>query len=198
MKKSAFSITLLLTALACCNAAAHAGEKHFDGPYIAADVGMRTKNDTQFAGFDFRTVGSFYYSGAAGWRTQTDSGWVFGFEGVFGDIKGYEIQIRASSLGEAPIRNLWSLNSYAGRTFGNDKKNLLYLGGGFASLRAGSETTVNGVRTRTSDPGGGYRLLAGYERALWYGVNFRLQTSYANFKYESDILLGTLGFSYNF
>ena len=185
-------------ALICSTGHVAAQEKHFDGFYIAVDTGIRSAKTIDHAGEQFRTGNKLYYAGAVGWRKQSDEDWVFGLEGTFGDIQGFQHQFFANGLSTARVRNVWSANGYIGRVFGKKKRNLILAGGGYASMRAGFNAVFNGAVFRPSEPGGGYRAFFGYERALFRSIHLRLQGSYFDFGNQVDTFIGTAGLSVNF
>lgn len=190
---------LLLSILSATFAApAQAQEKQFDGIYIAADIGHRSAHSNLAGDEDIRIGSALYYGGAVGWRTQSATNWVWGAEATFGDIDGFQNQAFAGGLNTARVRNVWSANAYIGRVFGPKGRNLISAGGGYASMRAGFNLMANELTFSPSDPGGGYRMFVGYERALFSGINLRLHGSYANFANSVETKIATAGFSYNF
>lgn len=196
--RSVQRLLLFPVLVTCCAVSVHAQDRHFDGFYLAADIGNRTSHSNIVAQEEIRIGGALYYGGAVGWRTQSSSNFVWGAEATFGDIDGFQNQNFAGALNTARVRNLWSANAYLGRAFGANGRNLVLAGVGYASMRAGFNAVANSQVFTPSEPGGGYRLLVGYERALFSSVNLRLQGSYANFANSVETKIATAGFSYNF
>ena len=140
--------------------------KHFDGGYAGVDAGYLDNGEG---------TNGFYYGLNLGFRKQTDSDIVFGVEGTFGqsDIEGANL-------------DHWTALGSIGWAFGDEKRNLFSLGGGYVLLK----TSYNSF----SHTGTGYAAFLGYEHAFGDNLSFRLRAT----TYEFETYIGTAGLSYRF
>lgn len=147
-------------------------EKHFDGGYLGAETGYLDSGDG---------INGLYYGATLGFRKQTDSNLVYGIEGNLGkanvDFAGFN----------NIIDNQWSTMGIVGWVFGNESRDLVSVGVGYASVEvsaAGASATGDGVSS-----------FIGYERAIGSNLSFRMRvTSYDAF----DTFIGTGGLSFRF
>lgn len=167
-------------AVAASATATLAEDKHFDGAYLGADIGLTDG-------------GEFYYGANLGLRKQTESNMVFGVEGRFGD---YAVSETFNILGtpvEAGINYAWAAHGYVGWVFGEDKRNLFKVGGGYNEFHV--KATAGNVSDGAST--GDFGAFIGYERASESNVNFRLQLDYLKIEDSHGGQL-TAGFNYQF
>lgn len=192
------AVLLLCAALSLSLPVRSEEEKHFDGFYLGAEVGVKLKDTIDFAGETFTNTEDRYMGGVLGWRRQKDNGFVWGLEGSYGDTDAFQNQFFAMGLSGARIRDIWSVTGHVGLALGPGRRNLLLVGGGYAHMRAGFDLMANGERFTPGEPGGGYRLLVGYEHAVLNRLNLRLQTSYSNFPNRVNTWIVTTGLVYRF
>jgi len=128
-------------------------KKYFSGGYIGAEGGY----------IDLSGGGSgIYYGGIGGVRTQLDNGLVLGIEGTYG---GADVQY---------LDHVWSISGSIGMVVGEQKKGLLYVGGGYAEAKASG--------FGLSATGDDYMVKAGYEHAL--GKTFSLRGQAASYAFD--------------
>ncbi len=173
-------------------------EKYFDGFYVGAEIGIKLKSTIDFLDETLPNTEDRYLGGVLGWRQQNDDGFVWGVEGSYGDTDAFQHQFFAGGLSGAFIRDIWSATGHMGLALGPGRRNLLFVGGGYANMRAGFDAIVDGVRFTPSEPGGGYRVLAGYEHAIFNRLNLRLQTNYSNFPNQVATWITSAGLTYRF
>lgn len=140
------------SALALFSGAAAAQDKHFDGPYVGADIALTDG-------------GEFYFGALAGIRTQTDNGFVYGAEATLGD---YAVSDTIGAF-NASIDYTWSIGGYAGYVFGESDRNLVKLGAAYNNIHV----AVKGQGESAGATADDYRVYLGYEYA--YEGNWRLR-----------------------
>ena len=158
--------------LALSTTATAQDEKHFDGAYIGAEAGYQDSGNG---------LNGLYYGTTLGFRKQTSNNLVYGIEGNLGkaniDFGGFD----------NVIDNQWSVQGTIGWAFGDEKRDLLTIGAGYAGLKV----SIAGF----SNTGDGISSFIGYERAIGDKFSFRMRvTSYDAF----DTFIGTGGFSFRF
>lgn len=141
--------------------ASQADDKYYDGFFTAAEAGATDEGD-------------FYYGGAIGYRRQTNSNFVYGVEGNFGDFDVNGIDYS------------YAFNGFVGVAFGPSKKSLVVLGGGYTEV----ETDFGS--------NGGSTSFIGFEHALTDTLSLRARTNYIDYGSGSDGVLFTGGVSLNF
>lgn len=165
------SLGTLLLASTCL----HAEEgNNFNGTYLGADIGIEDGGD-------------LYYGGHLGYRHRTNNNLVFGAEGSFGDFSS---SLETASFSSS-IDHTWSATAHVG--FVVDKNNLFYVGAGYQEVRA----SISGLGLNASGSSGGVRGLVGYERAIYDGLNVRLQGSFNDVD-GADVYVFTSGLSLSF
>ena len=159
MKKILCATALLSATLGATSAQAD-DTKYFDGAYVGAEGGYIDAGDG---------ANGVAYGGFAGFRTQTNSGLVFGVEGSFGSA---DIDY---------LDHIWTATGTIGFTVGAEKRGLLFIGGGYASAKASA--------FGYSATGDDFTIVGGYEHALSDTWSVRAKASYLN----EDAVSGTIG-----
>ncbi len=156
---------------------AQIGEKHFEGAFVGADIGIEDSGD-------------FYYGGSVGYRFQGDTNIVVGAEGTFGDITASETNGNVS----ANIRYVWSATGILGLAIGSEKRDLIFINAGYGETNIGAQ--VGNVSD--SESFGGFRGSVGYERAISDNFSVRLQGTYQEVGNLGDAYIGTAGVLFKF
>jgi len=174
-KTAALAATLTLA-----STATFAEEKHFDGPYIGADIGVSDG-------------GEFYYGANAGIRKQTENNIVFGAEATFGDYATSEDLFIGGQAATIGIDYTWSLNGYVGYVFGDTQRNLVKIGAGYNAIHAYGKSATESVGETVDD----VTAFVGYERAFKGGWNLRTTVNYLKIE-DADGAQFSLGVAYQF
>lgn len=154
-------------------------KKHFDGLYIGAELGV------SYLDLNGGDQAGLYYGGLAGWRRQSDSGFVFGLEGTFGtsdnsidDDPGF------TTIAPLDFDHQWSAAATFGKAFGRSKNNLIFAKIGYQESKfsfdldnAPIDVPDTFLQTFKND---GLLLGAGYERALSDQMSLRLSADYGD------------------
>lgn len=171
MKKTCSAGAVLAAALLTTATQAQE-EKHFQGGFIGGEIGYLDAGDG---------LNGVYYGANTGFRTQSDSGFVYGLEGTFGTS-----DVDFGGLDNI-IDHQWSVMGTIGKAFGSEKRDLISLGAGFAQVKA----SAFGV----SATGEGFTSSLGYERAIGNNLSFRLRAIvYEDF----ETVIGTAGLGLRF
>ncbi|MBL4837550.1 MAG: outer membrane beta-barrel protein [Kordiimonadaceae bacterium] len=150
----------------------------FDGLYGGIEAGV---DWTKLRG-DTGRDRSLYYGGLLGYRVQTGSDLVYGFEGTFGD-NGYTDETLGRHIGTE-----YSGSFMLGTAFGQDKANLLYTKLGYVRARV-HETGEDGNRYTEE----GWRIGGGYERAINTNVSLRFGLDYTRYGEDENQIQGKAG-----
>jgi hypothetical protein len=151
--------------------------KYFDGLYLSADLGIEDSGD-------------FYYGGSLGYRFQSETNWVFGVEGNFGDLTSSD----TSGTVTAAIDYAWGVTGILGYAFGEKDNNLVFVNAGYGEL----DLSVSSPTESDSEAFGGFRGSFGYERAISDRISLRLVGTYQDVSDFGEALIGTAGFVVKF
>lgn len=161
----------------------YAEDKHFDGFFVGGEFGVNIMNVNEINNDEH--VG-FYYGGILGIRKQTDSNFVFGLEGTFGDTDNSLAEERGFGL-PAPVdvRYRWSTYATFGKVFGASRKNMIFGKIGYHKFKfrldfdfpPAFEVPPQLSRSFKRD---GLLLGVGYERSLSDSINLRFGVDYTD------------------
>jgi opacity protein-like surface antigen len=170
-----YVLLLIFTISSLCSA--QSADKHFQGPYVGADVGIDDSGDV-------------YYGGTFGLRSQGDNNMVFGIEGTFGDLTTSQ----TNGNTRLRVRYAWSATGVLGYAFGSENRNLIFTNLGYGETNVGlRQGTVS-----ASESFSGFRVGLGYERAITDNISVRLQGTYQDVGNIGNLIIGTIGASYRF
>jgi len=147
------ALTIFITGIFSCIANAEDG-KEFHGFYLGADIGYR----------ELSSDSGLTYGVLSGYRYQTDSDFVIGFETSIGAVDS-----DSDDLGT------FTTNGLVGRVFGKNRSNLIFISGGIES--AFGVDDADGLLGRDS----GFNISGGYERAISSKLHIRLNARYSGF-----------------
>jgi len=183
-------IAATATVLTLFSTATFAEEKHFDGLYNGADIGVAGDIGSEIG----ITGGSnYFYSAHVGIRRQTESNFVFGAEATFGDYSTSSSTPFLNYTVKSGIDYTWSLAGYMGYAFGNTKRNLLKVGAAYNTIHTFSKFSTNHDTRNIND----VRAFIGYERVLTGGWHLRTSLDYLKAN-STDSAQASLGFAYQF
>ncbi|MFC3053178.1 outer membrane beta-barrel protein [Kordiimonas pumila] len=160
--KNIFKVALAALATSVAFSAHADDAKLFNGAYVGAELGY-----ADFSG----GLDGISYGGFAGGRIQLENNIVLGVEGAFG------------SADVDYLDHIWSVTGTVGLVVGEDKKGLVYVGGGYTKAKA----SAFGVSVTGDD----YAVKAGYEYALSSRFSVRGQVITAGFD-DTQFGLGVL------
>lgn len=169
-------ITTLFTALLATTVASADENKLFQGGFAGVEAGYFKDTDS----YD-----GFYYGTNIAVRGQSDTGLVYGVEGTFG-----KTSIDTDTRVDSGIDYQWSIMPTVGLAFGDDKRNLIALGAGYAQVKASARYLGREISS-TSDGVSGF---ISYERALGTQISLRVRAT----TYEFNSYFGTVGVGIRF
>ena len=138
--------------------------KQFTGPYLGGAFGLTDD-------------GEYYYAVEGGYRFQFNSGLVVGAEASYGDLTGPDSDDFVESI--ETISDVWSVVGLVGYSFGNQKRNLVFLNAGYGErTRSINDIDVTNDDEIVDIEGGGFFGGVGYERAIGSNVSVRLRATY--------------------
>ena len=153
--------------IAVSQGAAQADDKMFDGIFLGAEVGLSNLKATIHS---TEKTNDIYYGVAAGYRYQTDGGWLFGLEGNYGDDAG---NLRTSSH-TFNFNSNWRASLTAGKVFGGNENFLLYGKLGVGGIKVHPSTGGNDLTPINYE---GMVAGAGIEYAASDRISWRFETS---------------------
>tara|TARA_R110002096_G_scaffold359148_2_gene552216 strand:- start:748 stop:1257 length:510 start_codon:yes stop_codon:yes gene_type:complete len=169
MKNSIISTTF--AALLAVTSTANADEnKLFHGSFAGIEAGyLDAQND----------VNGFYYGANLGFRAQSETGLVYGIEGTIGQ----------TNLNNAvDVDYQFSIMPTLGWALGDEKRNLVSVGAGYAKLKA----SISGPNySRSNDD---FAAFVGFERAIGESLSLRTRVT----TYGFDDFLATAGIGFRF